>query len=76
MIKKQQKLKKCIIIIYLLPMTYGTQALREAISGSNYTLIINDLLILAGFGILFMLLSILLSEKVGDTNKIDEKLSL
>ncbi|WP_434564482.1 hypothetical protein PQ690_10265 [Thermoanaerobacterium thermosaccharolyticum] len=52
-------------------MTYGTQALREAISGSNYTLIINDLLILAGFGILFMLLSILLSEKVGDTNKID-----
>ncbi|MGF7396079.1 hypothetical protein [Thermoanaerobacterium thermosaccharolyticum] len=57
-------------------MTYGTQALREAISGSNYTLIINDLLILAGFGILFMLLSILLSEKVGDTNKIDEKLSL
>lgn len=58
------------------PMTYGTQALREAISGSNYTLIINDLLILAGFGILFMLLSILLSEKVGDTNKIDEKLSL
>ncbi|WP_434631004.1 hypothetical protein PQ689_10490 [Thermoanaerobacterium thermosaccharolyticum] len=67
MIKKQQKLKKCIIIIN----TYGTQALREAISGSNYTLIINDLLILAGFGILFMLLSILLSEKVGDTNKID-----
>ncbi|MDK2805268.1 MAG: putative rane protein [Thermoanaerobacterium sp.] len=57
-------------------MTYETQALREAISGSNYTLIINDLLILAGFGILFMLLSILLSEKVSDKNKIDEKLSM
>lgn len=76
MIIKTAKIKKCIIIIYLLPMTYETQALREAISGSNYTLIINDLLILAGFGILFMLLSILLSEKVSDKNKIDEKLSM
>lgn len=76
MIKKTAKIKKMHIIIKLLPMTYGTQALREAISGSNYTLIINDLLILAGFGILFLLLSILLSEKVGNKNKIDEKLSM
>jgi putative membrane protein len=56
-------------------MTYGTQALREAISGSNIGLIIHDLLILACFGILFMLLSILLSGKVGDKNKIDERLN-
>ncbi|SNX53444.1 YhgE/Pip domain-containing protein [Thermoanaerobacterium sp. RBIITD] len=58
------------------PMTYGTQALREAISGTNYSLMLNDLLILAGFGIVFMLLSVLLAEKVGDSNIIDEKLSL
>ncbi|MEG6566912.1 YhgE/Pip domain-containing protein [Thermoanaerobacterium saccharolyticum] len=57
------------------PMTYGTQALREAISGSNTGLITHDLFILACFGILFMLLSILLSGKIGDKNKIDEKLS-
>ncbi|MDI3311301.1 MAG: YhgE/Pip domain-containing protein [Thermoanaerobacterium sp.] len=57
------------------PMTYGTQALREAISGSNTGLITHDLFVLACFGILFMLLSILLSGKVGDKNKIDEKLN-
>lgn len=64
------------IINPYLPMTYGTQALREAISGGSTGYLLNDIEILVGFGVVFLLLSILLAEKIGDTNKLDEKLSL
>jgi len=51
------------IISPYLPMTYGVEALREAISGWNINVILENILIIAGFGSLFLLFTILLAEK-------------
>lgn len=51
------------IINPYMPMTYGVAALREAISGSNISVILDNILIIAGFGALFFLFTILLAEK-------------
>lgn len=46
-----------------LPMTYGVAGLREAISGNNVSAIFNNIFVIAGFGILFLVFTILLAEK-------------
>jgi len=46
-----------------LPMTYGVAGLREAISGNNISAILYNISIIAGFGALFLLFTILLAEK-------------
>lgn len=56
-----------------LPMTYGVAGLREAISGDNISLILHNISIIAGFGALFLLFTILLAERV-DKIEIVQKL--
>lgn len=61
------------IISPYLPMTYGVAALREAISGSSASVVLDNIAIIAGFGALFLLFTILLAEKA-EKMKITQKL--
>lgn len=61
------------IINPYLPMTYGVAALREAISGSSVSVILNNIAIILVFGAVFLLFTILLAEKA-EKMKITQKL--
>jgi len=56
-----------------LPMTYGVAGLREAISGNNISAILHNISIIAVFGALFLLFTILLAEKA-DKMEITQRL--
>ncbi|WLV25470.1 YhgE/Pip domain-containing protein [Aciduricibacillus chroicocephali] len=57
-----------------LPFTYGVDLLREAVGGIVWERVQHDVMMLAVFGILFLILGVLLKEPINkNTDKIQEK---
>jgi ABC-2 type transport system permease protein len=49
---------------YLMPLTYGGQAIRDVmIQGGGWSQIYDEVLVLAGFSLLFMVLNVLALKK-------------
>lgn len=56
-----------------LPMTYGVAGLREVISGNNINIILQNIFIIGGFGIVFLIFTMILAEQA-DKMEITQRL--